>query len=329
MPFFILFFIIAALPVEGWSQTSDFFSNTQGIDRLSTGSTGSCPNCPGFNPDRLIRHSGIDPDGSGPISFSQSISTTAPSLGGTVEGPFFNLLGPGAVTDNMFGMISRAGADPAKCGIDVTGAGTLPTSTGLNCGDIRFNRTSQLVTVPNTPGTEGLTSLVTQPAVFSGDFFPSTDDHLGINLTHTFIRSRTTAPLQSGDLSVTCAPGAFTCLGSREQLRQITPMMIGAAGTLDSPGAGENRFVQTFEWHSSSNAGDSFTAPTVQWSLELNDSIRETDQQPGMQSGLLSGTFNYNTPGNFPSLAIPFVRSSTDLCRGVAGTEGTCIVIPQ
>jgi hypothetical protein len=183
---FIFFFIITALPIQGYAQSNDFFSHTQGTDRLSTGTGGSCPNCPGFNPDQLIRHAGADPGGG--ATFSQSISTTAPSLGGTVTGPFFNQLGPGAVTDNMFGIISQAGTDPAKCGVDTTrGGGTPPTSTGLNCGDLRFDYTSQLITVPSTTGPDSLTSSVTQPVNFSGDFFPSTDNHAGISFTHTFI----------------------------------------------------------------------------------------------------------------------------------------------
>lgn len=325
-----LFLLIGALPGEGRAQTNDFFSNTQGIDRLSTGSSGSCPRCPGFNPDRLIRHSGIDPDGSGPASFSQTISTTAPSLGGTVTGPFFNLLGPGAVTDNMFGIISQAGADPAKCGVDTTrGEGTPPTGIGLNCGDLRFNRSGQSIIVPDGTAADGITSLVTGPMVFSGDFSPSTDDHTGINFTRTFIWSRTTAPVQSGGLSVTCTLENFACSGSRETLRQITPIIPGATGTLASPGPGENRFDQTIEWQSIKNSGDLFGTPTIQWSFELNSSIRETDQLPGMQSSVMSGSFVYNAPSTFPSFTIPFMRNSTDLCRGVAGTEGTCIAIPQ
>lgn len=49
------------------ASSDDFFSNTTSVDRLSTGADGSCPGCPGFNPERVIGHARTDPDGTGPI----------------------------------------------------------------------------------------------------------------------------------------------------------------------------------------------------------------------------------------------------------------------
>lgn len=332
--FYLIVFLCIAYPAEGGAQTPDFFSNTQGIDRLSTGSAGACPNCPGFNPDRLIRHSGTDPDGAGPITFSQTITTTAPALGGTVSGPFFNLLGPGAVTDNMFGIISDPGADPAKCGV-------TEGLAGLNCGDLRFSPSSQGMAIPSAPGSDTLSSFIAGSSTFLGDFSPSTDSHTGIDLKNRFIWSRTTTPLTDGDLSVTCTAATFACVGSRQQQHQVTPNQVTtnpttqnlavtaiAAGTLAAPGNGEQNFDLTTTWSATGLSGDSFPLPQISWSLQFNDPIRDDNNQTRMETGVISGSFRYNSPSTFPTVTIPMVRNSTDLCRGVAGTAGTCVTIP-
>src|SRR3569832_967489 len=224
--FIYLSLLLMLYPLSAWGQSQDFFSNTQGIDRLSTGSAGACPRCPGFNPDSLIRHSGIDPDGSGPISFVQTITTTAPSLGGTVTGPFFNQLDPGAVTDNMFGQISGTGSNSIKCG-------SIPGLDGLNCGDIRFDPASQGMIIPDAP-TDSLSSMIAGASTFLGDFTPSTDDHTGFNLKNRFIWSRTTTPLTDGDLSVTCTAPNFTCLSISQQMHQVTALQTSTNPTTRS-----------------------------------------------------------------------------------------------
>jgi len=328
-----LFLFLVFCPLSAWGQTQDFFSSTQSIDRLSTGSAGACPRCPGFNPDSLIRHSGIDPDGSGPISFSQTITTTAPSLGGTVTGPFFNQLGPGAVTDNMFGQVSSTGANPIKCG-------STPGLDGLNCGDIRFDPSTQGMIIPDAP-TDSLSSMIAGASTFLGDFSPSTDDHVGFDLKNHFIWSRTTAPLTDGGLSVTCAPLNFTCISISQQVRQVTalqtssnPTTLGLpvtpipAGTLDVPGNGEQTFTLTNSWTLNGSSGSTFGFPRVSWSLQFNDPIQDDNNQTRMDSGVISGSFTYNSPSTFPTVSFPMVSNSTDLCRGVAGTAGTCTTTP-
>lgn len=331
--FIYLSLLLLLHPLSAWGQSQDFFSNTQGIDRLSTGSAGACPNCPGFNPDRLIRHSGIDPDGSGPISFSQSITTTAPSLGGTVTGPFFNQLGPGAVTDNMFGQVSSTGSNPTKCG-------STPGLDGLNCGDLRFDPFSQGMTLLDAP-TDNLSSLIAGASAFRGDFSPSTDDHLGIDLKNQFVWSRTTAPVTDGDLSVTCTIATFTCMGINQQVHQVTALQTStnpttrglavtpiSAGTLDFPGSGEQTFDLTSSWNQRNSSGSNFGFPRVSWSLQFKDPIQDDNNQTRMDSGVISGSFTYNSPGTFPTVSFPMVSSSTDLCRGVSGTAGTCTTTP-
>ncbi len=71
-----------------------------------------CPNCPGFNPrTNLIKH--IDP------------------ATGSIP-PFFSRLGSGAVTDNMFGIIS--GIDPGKDETLGTADDIRPDAPGGRCG---------------------------------------------------------------------------------------------------------------------------------------------------------------------------------------------------
>lgn len=325
----ILFLIFSNHNLE--ASSDDFFSNTTSVDRLSTGADGSCPGCPGFNPDRVIRHAGTDPDGAGPIQFSQMIATTAPPLGGTVSGPFFNRLGPGAITDNMFGIVSDPGGDPAACGTN-TSSGVVPTAAGLNCGDLRFDPASQGIFLPAAPSTDTLSALISQPSIFTGDFFPFSDDHLGIDSTNRLVWNRTVATLADGDLSVSCAASTLTCVGGKQQQRQVTSLLPGTAGTLGAPGEGEQKFLQSIEWGITGSSGAAFTGPTLYWTLEFNDPIPDSNNQSRMETGVLSGSFTYldgeDSAVSFPSVTAPFVRNATELCRGMADTAGTCVHIP-
>ncbi len=313
-------FLFIIYPAQAGAQADDFFTNTQGVDQLSTGSGGACPTCPGFNPDLLIRHSGSDPDGAGPITFSLSITTTAPSLGGTPT-IFFNQLGPGAITDNMFGAISDPGSDPAACG-------TTAGLTGLNCGDLRFDPTSQGMSIPSDPAGDVLASHISGPNMFSADFAPSTDDHTGFEIKNRFIWSRTTTALTDNDLSVTCTVGTFTCVGSKQRQHQVTPLVAGAAGTFAAPGTGEQDFDLTTDWTLTNSSGNTFTSPTITWTLQFNDPIQDAAGNARFQYGATSGSFLYDTVGTFPSVTISLFRNSTNLCRGVAGTAGNCVSVP-
>jgi len=311
-------FFLALNPSVAWAQAANFFTSSQSVDQLSTGATGACQNCPGFNPDFLIRHSGIDPDGAGPITFSQTLMTTAPPLGGTPT-VFFSSLGPGAVTDNMFGLISNPGTIPLKCGTSIG-------LSGLNCGQIRFDPASQGMTLPVFPVSEAVDQMISQPGP-TGDFSPSTNDHVGFSLDNRFIWSRSTATLTAGDLSVTCVLVDFACTASKQQEQQVTLLIDGGAGTLAAPGAGEQNFIQTSDWNTIHSSGTTFDPPTINWSLQFNDPIPDALGNSRMQASY-SGSFVLNADTAFPTVTTPVYSNSTALCRGVAGTEGTCISVP-
>lgn len=316
---YIFFFLLMCFyPTSAWSQASNFFTNSQVVDQLSTGTAGACPNCPGFNPDFLIRHSGIDPDGAGPITFSQTITTTAPPLGGT-PATFFNSLGPGAVTDNMFGLISNPGLEPLQCG-------AIAGLNGLNCGNIRFDPASQGMSLPSLPASAAIDQIVGTPNP-SGDFAPTTNDHVGFLLDNRFIWSRTTTTLTTGDLSVSCALANFACAASKQREQQVTLLIDGGAGTLAAPGAGEQNFIQTSDWNTIHSSAAGFDPPTVNWSFQVNDPIPDAMGNARMQAGY-SGSFILNADAVFPATTMPVYSNSTTLCRGVAGTAGTCIMLP-
>jgi len=322
--FLTIFFILSFAPSEGWSQSLDFFTNTQSVDLLATGASGCPPastcsaNGPGFNTMDLILHSGTDPDGAGPISFTLFVNGV--DVTGTQIAPHFSRGGPGAITDNAFVVIADPGADPVVCGT-VVGL----TAGGLNCGSLKFDPASQGITPPTLPVTDNLISNINDPPE-EADFFPSSSDFTGIELDNRFIFSRTTAPITIGDLTVTCVVADFACIASKEREHQVTALVAGANGTLAAPGTGDQVFTLTNEFSTTMSSGTTFTPPTVIWSLTFNDPIRDDVGNPRMQANA-SGTFLSNT-GAFPSVSITLFRDSTALCRGVAGTEGTCITVP-
>lgn len=177
-----------------YAQSNDFFSSTSTANSRfkSSGDANDCANCPGFNPcngstiggttcngNGLLRQTFVD----GALNVTQvglvgpqvciSICVGTPSnptndskLEVKVS-PLFAMTGPGAVTDNMFNVVSdptrtaaevTAGTpafgmgsrDPAKCGNTAADGSFNPTidpgvRSGLNCGYLR-----------NTPATQGL-----------------------------------------------------------------------------------------------------------------------------------------------------------------------------
>jgi len=345
---FALFIFVLLFPLNGWSQTSDFFSNTQSVDKLSTGGAGACPNCPGFNPDTLIKHSGTDPDPLDTnITFSLTITTTAPSLGATVSGRFFNSLGPGAITDNMFGVISSVhrGADalpdtsddePARCALN--DADGIPpdqadaSGNGLNCGDLRFDPASQgMTTIPTFPATNSLApfSASNNPV---GDFFPSDGAHAGIELENRFIMTNNST--SDGVLTVpatgTC--GASICVGAFQKENQVTAL-TGTPGTRTSPGAGEQIFEQTASWQITGSTATTFNAPVVSWTQRIQNPVFDgTTANREFDTGVMSGSFTRESgaatsPTTFPMVTVPLMNASPFVCS-TGAPAGTCITIP-
>lgn len=223
-----------------------------------------CPNCPGFTPINLLKH--VDP--------------TQCAIG-PCTAPFFNRLGPGAITDNMFGIIS--GPDPGPDGILGTGddvptyrcgrtVGTLTNGLpGLNCGDIRFDPVSQGMVIPGDPAGMGNTL---QP--FTSDFptqidfcavggtdclsggIQQTDPHMGYLASNTFHWASC-----GGASGPPPPPGCTTSNQTEQQVNLIIP---GAAGTLANPNnAGEVQVTLTTSWQTNNSSPTAFDNPKVSW----------------------------------------------------------------
>ncbi|MFY9268180.1 MAG: hypothetical protein WAO55_00355 [Candidatus Manganitrophaceae bacterium] len=221
-------FLITGIASVASAQSNDFFSNTQRAGLLSSSPSG-CPtgatcgtNFPGFNPTDLVNHS--DPNA--------TISGTA-TIAGAVR-PFFSQLGPGAITNNLFGVISRVnpGPDtlfntsddnPTLCGIPSSPfiTGVVPTAVGTNnssldCGNLRFDPDSQGMVLPTAGGSFSGTDAIVS---FNADFTPSTDSHMGFDFS---TGKQVTALTAGGTTATVGTPGTFSVPGSGDQVLNFT-----------------------------------------------------------------------------------------------------------
>lgn len=220
-----------------------------------------CPNCPGYSPANMLRH--VDP-------------TLCPI--GTCTAPYFNRSGPGALTDNMFGIISSA--DPGPDGVPGTGddvptykcgrtVGTLTNGLpGLNCGDIRFDPVSQGMTIPggiqNTllPFTSDFPTETDFCAVGGTDCLSGgvqqTDPHMGYLAINTFHWAAC-----GGSSGPPPLPGCTTSAQTEQQVSVVIP---GGAGTLDNPNdAGELQVTLSTSWRTNNSSPTTFDNPQVTW----------------------------------------------------------------
>lgn len=309
-----------------WPQSRDFLTNSQLSGQLAAGASG-CPTgavcssrAPGFNPTDLVNHA--DPN---------ATISGAPKIAGGTR-PFFSQLGPGAITDNMFGAISRvhpgadgvfntADDDSTQCGRlpgdPNTGAGVAPSAVGLNnsslnCGDLRFDPTSQGQTLPSLPATN-IVQFVLNPITrgeMNGDVSPSTGTHTGFDLTNSF----------SFVLSPPSTAGT-------QQMRQVTALTaggtaatVGAPGTLATPGSGDQEVKINTSWSVTGTFNSATNRPTVNWSMSLGNAAQgdvdfltpttapfptnQSDSANGMSVFTSDGSFTYNS-GTFPQTVIP------------------------
>lgn len=302
---------VLLLPEAGWAVDANF--NTQSVDLRSNGSDGN----PGFNP-------------------CAGGTNTLGVCGGAATGllapanltSLFPTLGPGAITDNMFGLIANKNAagttmDTTRCsaiGVNSTTSSAALASPagfqpGLNCGDLHFDPTTQGQTIPNIPvGTNTLAIGV--PVVMNnslvGDFcaLGGTDcdpdgagpltqilpAHTGFNVTNDF----TFTPL-----TTTTA----TSLSS-QVMHQVTGVKTTGIGTRLLPGTGDQdvRITTGFTFTSPNTVGA--TGGLVTFKQEIAD-----PDQSGLGAGkftqTIEGSFIYNGTG-FPQSQYPTGQSQTN-----------------
>lgn len=306
------------IPSSLFGQSSDFFTNSQVSGALATGASG-CPsgatctaNGPGFNPTDLVNHA--DPNA--------TITGTSKIVGGTR--PFFSQLGPGAVTDNLFGAISQihpgvdtipnTADDEPLCGLlsgnPNTGPGVAPSALGsnnssLNCGDLRFDPISQGQMIPTGTNTLQVNTNPTSAGQFNSDFNPSTDNHLGLDLVNdfTFVLS----PLSASSTQQTLQVTALTAGG--------TSATVGTPGTLASFGSGDQRIDIDTSWTLTGTFDSTTNRPTITWSMSLDSIDPLTPTTAPFSSNIVdttntielltsNGSFEYNS-GSFSQSTIP------------------------
>jgi len=183
------------------------------------------------------------------------------NVGSSVAVGVFSKLGPGAVTDNMFGTISsKALGATSGLGDDTETTNCAPgTGTtnfdvsingglnGLNCGSIRINAAQQGQVFPsgvNSLGLEGsgTVNTVTKNMSFTDDTcgLGSTgcplSSHVGFDLINNF-----TFTMNKDGAGVATPSDATTT--SAQMIRQVTAVNPGAPiGTLTTPGGGDQLF---------------------------------------------------------------------------------------
>jgi|SRR5579863_1083254 len=308
---------------RGWSQAVDYNLNTQMIDLRSTApanaGTGSDLS-PGFNPC-----AGGTRDATGTCTGAGAIGLLKPSNLNVL----FPSLGPGAITDNMFGLIAVNTAVSSTSCSNATTAGTGPNGllTGLNCGDLHIDPPTQGQSIPapssSTAPVNDLTSAFVAENPFTANFCYTGDTvcnnpsgHVAFGIVNHF--SWTPVTPSSANIVI------------QQTMNQVTGLNPAAPNTIGGPtasdgtipvGTGDQQvtvtvnipFVTTIPATSTALVG-TFTPPTVGWTSFIQD-----PDMSGFGPGFtqtVQGNFTYNSP------------TSTFGCPVSAGTQG-CAQYPS
>lgn len=312
-----LFFLgigILALSVQGaYAQALDFFSNTQSLDLRSSGSNGA----PGFNPCA----GGVNPTstsctgapgGSEPLLDALNLGNS-----GTNTAGLFERTGPGAVTDNMFGIVERP-ASPLTCGTQ--GAGVLDGGVGsLNCGDGKFDPSTQNQTIPtsgtNLTGAMAVNTPIDMTSCGAGTTMGACANNASLHRSQVedaFVWNPTGStvnlPVNTANMpTIIAAPAAKTCAAGST----ANPAVCGQASMIETTALGTTTTVVVSlatDWATTNSAaGVMGTAPTVNWESKI---VQSEMIGGGTFDQTLSGSFLYNG-GSFTATAYPNGQSFT------------------
>jgi len=288
----------------------DFFSVTVNTNLRAVPGSATAGTLPGFNPCPGDTTTGsavgticTPPAGSSallaPSNIGTSCSENVANGLGTCKIGLFEQLGPGAVTDNMFGMIT-APANPAVCTPRLSA--TVATSPvglnlGLNCGDLHFDAASQGQNIP----VEGnpLSGQFVSSTTMQADFSPNADAHTGFNFSNSF----TWDPTCKTSAGVSQA----VCITATQSVMQVTNLVPGGAGTFAAPGTGDQVFQSTGTFSLTGQSSDptkntaasdpTSSGPLITWTQVIQDPEQSGTAAIGFSQNL-AGTFTYNqTPG--------------------------------
>lgn len=303
----------------------DFNMNTQLTDLRSDGSN----NNPGFNPCRGGTRQANGTCGGALVLDSSALALLDPDNLQTV----FPSLGPGAVTDNMFGIISGQDASGTPIPVTACGAVTNASLAGLNCGDLRFNPSTQGQTTLTTDANTLVTPAggLNMNSQFVADFCPGpagapTDcsdgggtpaqviaAHTGFNVTNNFNFKR--------------IGGTTSEITGSQSMRQVTAVKTSNIGTQASPGTGDQIVEVTANWAttpanpSSNNPASNPASLTVTWTQNISDPDQSGTGASSFTQNI-AGSFVYNGTADAVSAQYPSGRTQTQRSIGVAAPVG-------
>jgi len=322
---FVLGIGILAFSAQGThAQSIDFFSSTQSTDLRSSGSNGA----PGFNPcagGTTVNSTTCTgaPVGAKPLLDPINLGDNATNTAG-----LFEKTGPGAITDNMFGIIERP-ASPLVCGAQ--GAGVLAGGVGsLNCGDGKFDPSTQNQTIPtvgtNLTGAMAVNSPIDMASCAAGSTLTAcTNPSISASLHRTQVEdafvwnptgSSVALPVNTANMpTIIAAPAAKTCAAGSA----ANPAVCGQASMIETTALGTTTTVVVSlatDWATTNNAsGVMGTAPTVNWESKI---VQSEMIGGGTFDQTLSGSFIYNGSA-FPATQYPSGQSFT-IRAGGGGT---------
>ncbi len=320
---FVLGIGILAFSVQGaFAQSRDFFSNTQSLDLRSSGSDGA----PGFNPctgDAGATSTSCSPtNGDIPLLHVDNLGNS-----GTNTAGLFEKTGPGAVTDNMFGIVERP-ASPLTC--SGQGAGLLSGTGTLNCGHGKFDPSTQGQTIPTSgtllTGVMAVNTPIDMTSCGAGSTMLACANNASLHRSqvedafvwHPIVNgSSENLPVNTANMpTIIAAPAAKTCLAPTVV---GTIRVCGQASMIETTALGTATTVVVSlatDWATTNDeAGAMGTAPTVNWESKI---VQSEMMGGGTFNQTLSGSFLYNGT-SFPSTQYPNGQSFT-IQAGGGGT---------
>lgn len=280
-------------------------SQTSNNNRFS----GGCPKCQGYDP------------------YSSILNTT--------NLDFFIHKGPGAVTDNQFGLVSgpdlgtdnavggtgtAADTDAKFCGPTGNAGPNYPAGSklgGNNCGDLRIDPTTQGQFIP---GGNNTSTKLHGWVDFSGDFFPCTtspcpsdsDAHNGFQVSLNFDWA-CAPPSGSGP-----PPTTPNCNTAVQRIKQVTLTLTSAEGggagrltletsapctpalsvTKSGEGVGDSIMMEDacFIAHRSADGSLNPANPVIQWTETVHEPVFFSAGADKYFEYAVSGFFYYNDP---------------------------------
>jgi hypothetical protein len=243
----------------------------------------------------------------------------------------FAKLGPGAVTDNMFGIVERpTGSALQDCnpGASITLVGSsIFGSNLLNCGDAKYDPTLQGQSIPPTGGAGGsvLTSAMATNTPIDMDSGAGTAAHHHSRMENGFVWNPTAASVDmpvtlAGLPTIATAPAAPPCAGvtAGSGRARVCGQFFMTEETALSASTSVT-VSQSTSWNTQVDTavdGTMIGNPVIAWESRI---VQSEFIGGGTFDQTLQGQFTYNAPSNiavFPSTQYPNGQSFTNQSGG-------------